>query len=85
MQPMPIFLPLSQDGPSPLDENRCIVNPGSVGQPRDRDTRASYAVYDSDTLAVEHHRVPFDIPATQAKMRQASLPQYLIDRLDHGV
>ena len=85
MQPMPIFLPLSQDESSPLDENRCIVNPGSVGQPRDRDTRASYALYDSDASAVEHHRVQYDIPATQAKMRQPSLPQYLIDRLDHGV
>ena len=81
----PRFFPLPEGGRAPLDAERCIVNPGSVGQPRDRDTRASYAVFDSDGPAVEHYRVEYDIPATQAKMRREGLPQYLIDRLDHGV
>ena len=82
---MPLFLPPSGSGASPLEPGRCIVNPGSVGQPRDRDPRASYAVYDSDANAVEHHRVEYDIAATQQKMLRAGLPQRLIDRLPRGV
>ena len=68
----------------PLDTERCIINPGSVGQPRDYDTRASYAVFDSGGPVVEHYRVEYDIAATQGKMRRARLPKYLIERLDYG-
>ena len=82
---MPMFLPFPESGPLCLDGERCIINPGSVGQPRDRDIRASYAVFDDGALTIEHHRVDYDRATTQAKMRQAGLPQYLIDRLDHGV
>lgn len=82
---MPLFLPLQESQPMPPDGGRCIVNPGSVGQPRDRDVRASYAVYDDDSSAVEHYRVPYDRATTQEKMRRAGLPRYLVDRLDHGV
>ena len=85
MAPAPLFLPLPRDRRAPLDNVRCIINPGSVGQPRDRDTRASYAVFDSDGLDIEHHRVEYDIAATQSKMRRAGLPEYLIERLDYGV
>ena len=85
MAPVPMFQPLPTAEAALLDKQRCIVNPGSVGQPRDRDTRASYAVFDDDKAAIEHYRVVYDITATQGKMRQAGLPQYLIDRLDHGV
>ena len=85
MSPAPLFQPLPVTDPLPLDQQRCIVNPGSVGQPRDRDARASYAVFDSDRATIEHYRVGYDIGLTQGKMRQAGLPQYLIDRLDHGV
>ena len=82
---VPSFLSLPEAEAVPLDAERAIVNPGSVGQPRDRDVRASYAVYDSDASAIEHYRVQYDIAATQAKMRTAGLPEYLIDRLGHGV
>ncbi len=82
---IPMFLPLPEAGSAPLADGRCIVNPGSVGQPRDRDRRASYAVFDSDANSVEHYRVEYDIPATQRKMRVAGLPEYLIDRLGRGV
>ncbi len=82
---LPLFLPLLEGGSVPLDAGRCIVNPGSVGQPRDRNTHSSYAIFDSGTRTVEHYRVEYDIPVTQKKMRRAGLPEYLIDRLDHGV
>ena len=82
---MPMFHPMPEGEAVPLGDERCIVNPGSVGQPRDRDVRASYAVFDSDNNTVEHHRVGYDRAATQARMRRAGLPQYLIDRLDRGV
>ena len=70
--------------PYPLEEDRFIINPGSVGQPRDRDARASYAVYDSDGETLTHYRVEYDIPTTQDKMRSAGLPAFLIDRLAYG-
>ena len=81
---LPLFLPPREAEAVPLDGQRCIVNPGSVGQPRDLDPRASYAVYNSDANTVEHRRVEYDRATTQEKMRKAGLPQYLIDRLDHG-
>ncbi len=67
-----------------LGENRLIVNPGSVGQPRDGDPRASYAIYDSEQDAVLHYRVPYDFSATQRKMAEFDLPPRLITRLTHG-
>ena len=82
---IPIFFPLPEGESASLAGGRCIVNPGSVGQPRDRDSRSSYAVYDSESESVEHYRVEYDIRSTQEKMRRAGLPQYLVDRLDHGV
>ena len=82
---MPLFLPFPGSGPLVLDGERCIINPGSVGQPRDRDVRASYAVFDGGGHTVEHHRVDYDRATTQARMQQAGLPQYLIERLDRGV
>ncbi len=81
----PIFLPPQPNKAFSLDGKRCIINPGSVGQPRDRDNRAGYAVFDSCAPCVEHYRVNYDIAATQSKMRRARLPQYLIDRLNQGV
>ena len=81
----PEFKPFTEDEVFPLREERLIINPGSVGQPRDRDPRSSYVIYDSDAMTVEIHRVCYDVAKTQQKMQSASLPQYLIDRLDHGV
>ena len=62
----------------------CIINPGSVGQPRDRDPRAAYLLLDTATLRYEHRRVPYDVRATQDKMRAAGLPAMLADRLEAG-
>ncbi len=63
---------------------RYIVNPGGVGQPRDGDPAASYAIYDSQAATIYHYRVPYRIAATQAKMLQAGLPRSLIARLSYG-
>jgi diadenosine tetraphosphatase ApaH/serine/threonine PP2A family protein phosphatase len=64
---------------------RMIINPGSVGQPRDNDPRAAYMTFDSAIRALQMHRVAYDIGTTQQKMRDASLPESLIDRLTYGV
>ena len=63
---------------------RWIVNPGGVGQPRDGDPRASYAMYDSETGALRHYRVQYDIAVTQRKMRKNGLPPSLSHRLGYG-
>ena len=81
----PEFVEFAGDTVYPLDERRWIINPGSVGQPRDYDPRAGYAVYDDGAGVISHHRVTYDIADTQAKMRQAGLPPGLIDRLNYGV
>jgi len=68
-----------------LDPNiRMVVNPGSVGQPRDGDPRASYAIYDTDTNSISLHRVEYAIDATQKLMAEAGLPRWLIERLSTG-
>jgi diadenosine tetraphosphatase ApaH/serine/threonine PP2A family protein phosphatase len=64
--------------------NRTIVNPGSVGQPRDRDPRAAYAIYDSENDIWNYRRVPYDIPAVQERMRSADLPDRHIYRISAG-
>lgn len=68
-----------------LQGGRLFVNPGAVGQPRDGDPRASYAVYNSETKTIRLIRVPYDIAATQAKMLQNKLPTGLIERLSFGI
>ena len=62
-----------------------FINVGSVGQPRDGDPRASYAVYDSVARTVEFRRVAYDIAAQQAKIRAAGLPERLAERLAAGM
>lgn len=63
---------------------RLIVNPGGVGQPRDGNPRAAYAIYDSDAQTIEFHRVPYPVDITQQKIRAAGLPRILADRLAVG-
>ena len=78
------FRPFPVDAPVALRTDRLIINPGSVGQPRDGDAMASYALYDGDDGTISHRRVEYDIPATQQKMRDRGLPQFLVDRLAEG-
>lgn len=70
--------------PVPLGPHKMLINPGSVGQPRDGNTRASYLILNLDPLTVTHHRVRYDIKATQVKMQQAKLPGRLVTRLGQG-
>ncbi len=79
------FIPLSEGIGQVLKGNRTIFNPGSVGQPRDGDSRASYAIYDDESSVVRLYRVVYDISTTQKKMTQANLPVKLIVRLEQGL
>jgi diadenosine tetraphosphatase ApaH/serine/threonine PP2A family protein phosphatase len=63
---------------------RYIVNVGSVGQPRDRDPRAAYALWDVDARQITVRRVPYDVAAARAKIEEAGLPRFLADRLAAG-
>ena len=63
---------------------RAILNPGSVGQPRDGDARASYGIFDAHTRVFEVYRAPYDVARTQAAIRAAGLPDALGTRLAVG-
>lgn len=68
-----------------LDGRRALVNPGSVGQPRDGEPDASYLVLDPVAGTVSWHRVAYDIEAVQSAMRRAGLPASLSARLTVGL
>jgi predicted phosphodiesterase len=63
---------------------RYLLNPGSIGQPRDGDSRAAFAIADLEHQTVEFWRVPYDIVAVQERMRAARLPEPLVQRLVVG-
>ena len=64
--------------------HKYLFNIGSIGQPRNGDPRASFAVYDSDTKKVSRFRVPYDVEAVQKKILEAGLPERLAWRLAQG-
>lgn len=66
------------------DLGRVILNPGSVGQPRDGDWRASFALLDPETGQVEQRRVEYELERTQMDIRSAGLPEVLASRLSYG-
>jgi predicted phosphodiesterase len=63
---------------------RNLINPGSVGQPRDHDWRAAFAIYDSERSEVVYCRVPYDLAAAQGRILMAGLPERLAARLREG-
>jgi diadenosine tetraphosphatase ApaH/serine/threonine PP2A family protein phosphatase len=63
---------------------RYIVNVGSVGQPRDRDSRAAYAIWDVEAGWLEIQRVAYDVSTARHKIVEAGLPRFLADRLTAG-
>ena len=66
------------------EHRRYLVNPGSVGQPRDGDWRAAYAIFDDRTRTVTFHREPYDVGLAQGRILLADLPERLAKRLDEG-
>ncbi|HSH01249.1 MAG TPA: metallophosphoesterase family protein [Anaerolineae bacterium] len=70
--------------PITLVDKEMILNPGSVGQPRDSDPRAAYALLDTDEMTWEFRRVAYAIEETQARMTAHGLPERLVQRLNYG-
>ena len=62
----------------------CLANPGSVGQPRDGDSRAAYLLYAPEERALKYRRTAYDVAAAQDKIRRAGLPRALAERLAGG-
>ena len=71
--------------PHQLNGRRQIINPGSIGQPRDQNPAAAYGILDMNSGIFEHRRVPYDIKAVQRRMYDNNLPERLITRLKHGL
>jgi len=68
-----------------LEKNlRYLINPGSVGQPRDRNPHASCIIIDTDKPSVQFFRVEYDIEKTQSTILKAGLPDILATRLQYG-
>lgn len=67
-----------------LTEARMILNPGSVGQPRDGNPQAAYAILDPDQGTIEFQRIEYPVATTQAQMRALNFPKRLVARLDYG-
>jgi len=70
--------------PFSLEPDRMIINPGSVGQPRDGNPEASYAILDADEMTWTYYRVEYPVEITQERMRAKDLPQRLVERLAAG-
>jgi diadenosine tetraphosphatase ApaH/serine/threonine PP2A family protein phosphatase len=94
---MPIMFRKPWDGLKVLEEplrvnsplrlttyDQVFINPGSVGQPRDEDPRAAYALVDLDTMTFTYRRVQYDFTATQKMMKEAKFPDRLVRRLRFG-
>lgn len=64
--------------------SRIYINPGAVGQPRDKDPRAAYAIIDLENRTHKLIRVPYDIGKVKGQIIECCLPEYLGDRLEHG-
>ena len=67
-----------------LKDGRWLLNPGSVGQPRDGDPRAAWLELDTDEWQATYHRVEYDIAGAADAIRAAGLPDLLADRLSVG-
>jgi diadenosine tetraphosphatase ApaH/serine/threonine PP2A family protein phosphatase len=83
----PIYRTVGQAETSewPLKKNiQYLINPGSVGQPRDGDWRAAFAVFDTDAYTITFHRVPYNLKEAQDRILAANLPQRLATRLAAG-
>lgn len=64
--------------------SRLLVNVGSVGQPRDRNPKSCYGIFDTDTTEFFYRRVAYNLDKTQQKMKKIKMPEFLISRLEDG-
>ena len=71
--------------PRSLNGQRQIINPGSIGQPRDQNPDAAYGILDMGSGIFEHRRIPYDVQAVQQRMLAFNMPERLITRLEHGL
>ena len=78
------IVPATPDESISIRGGRLLLNPGSVGQPRDGNPASSYLLLDTEAGVAEFRRVRYDIAATQALMREAGLPPRLVERLSYG-
>lgn len=86
-EPNPVFHTKNEEESSELRlirDARYLINPGSVGQPRDHDWRAAFAIYDDTALTVTFYRVPYDVKSSQRRILTAGLPERLASRLKEG-
>jgi predicted phosphodiesterase len=80
------IVPLNHDTKIKLDPNtRYLVNPGSIGQPRDKNPNPSFIVFDSGKKELHFKRFSYNIKETQRKIREAGLPEILASRLESGI
>lgn len=79
-----VAVPATPESPVSVQAGRALVNPGSVGQPRDGNPAASYLVIDTEAGTAEFRRVTYDVSLTQRLMRDAGLPPRLAERLSYG-
>ncbi|MBI3694302.1 MAG: metallophosphoesterase family protein [Acidobacteria bacterium] len=82
-----IVRPQPAKGPQYLElvnHEKYLLNPGSVGQPRDGDWRSAFLLYDSNLQRIIFHRIEYDLPTAQGKIRAAGLPVHLASRLGVG-
>lgn len=80
------IVPLTQETKIKLDPNtRYLVNPGSIGQPRDKNPNPSFIVFDSNKKELHFKRFTYNIKETQRKIREAGLPEILASRLESGI
>ena len=71
--------------PFMLGSERLIINPGSVGQPRDSDPRAAYALLDTEAMTWSYQRVAYPVREVQERMEKCGMPKRLVNRLAYGV
>jgi predicted phosphodiesterase len=80
------IVPLSENTRIKLDPNtRYLINPGSIGQPRDKNPKPSYILFDSKKKEIQFLRFTYNIKETQRKIREAGLPEILASRLESGI
>ena len=66
-------------------EGHYLINPGSVGQPRDGNPEAAYAIFDDEEFSIHFKSAPYDIPGAQGRILKAGLPPFLAERLSQGI